>query len=60
MHAMAFSKTDNAELVAVSDILMDNAKRLGEKYNVAYYSDYNEMLKRRDIDAVSIRAQREI
>ena len=44
----------NAELVAVMDKVPAAAKAVGEKYNVPYYSDEEEMLKATSAEAVYI------
>jgi len=43
-------KENNLDLVAVSDINIEKAKKIG----VAYYKDYKKMLEKEDIDIVSI------
>lgn len=54
-HAEGILKDDRAELVAVCDIIEEKVIEFSEKYNVKHvYTDYNEMLKRDDIDAVCI------
>jgi UDP-N-acetyl-2-amino-2-deoxyglucuronate dehydrogenase len=54
-HAGAITKAEGAELVAVADILEDKAKACAERYGAkAWYTDYQELLKRDDIDAVCI------
>lgn len=54
-HAQAVLSDERAELVAVCDIIEEKAKAFAEKFNVkSFYTDYNEMLKRDDIDVVSI------
>ncbi len=46
---------DECEIVAVSDINPDVAKAAAEKYNVKdIYTDYKELLKDNEIDAVSV------
>lgn len=54
LHTRIWAESDIAELVAVADINGDAAKKTAEQYGCAAYSDYNEMLKRDDIDAVDI------
>ena len=54
LHARIWAESDIAELVAVADINEALAKQTAEQHGCAAYSDYNEMLKRDDIDAVSI------
>lgn len=54
-HAKALSQTETVELLAVCDILEDAAKKTAEQYKIpAYYTDYNELLKREDIEAVAV------
>ncbi|MFC5653311.1 Gfo/Idh/MocA family protein [Paenibacillus solisilvae] len=54
-HAKAIVQHPDAELVAVSDIEVAKAKKLGELYAIPHiYSDYEQMLKRDDIDVVSV------
>lgn len=54
-HAEAFQKTTGAELVACCDIVEDRAKAMAERFGIPRtYTDYQEMLKRDDIDIVSI------
>jgi predicted dehydrogenase len=48
------SETQQAELIAVCDLDLEKAKKIAEKYNVDYYKDYKEMLKRDDIDVVFV------
>ncbi|OGF44615.1 MAG: oxidoreductase [Candidatus Firestonebacteria bacterium RIFOXYC2_FULL_39_67] len=44
-----------AEIVAFCDIEEQKAQKLCKEYNVKqYYKDFNEMLKNKDIDAVSV------
>ena len=53
-HSAAIAELDHGKLVAVSSRNEDNAKRVGDLYNVDSYPDYNEMLKRPDLDVVCI------
>lgn len=53
-HAPAFRKIPGAELVAVIDVFKEKAKEVATKYNVDYYLDYEEALKKADIDAVVV------
>ncbi len=43
-----------AKLVAVSDINLETAKKVGEELGIPYYNDYKEMLRKEDVDVVSI------
>ncbi|MBU0711053.1 Gfo/Idh/MocA family oxidoreductase [bacterium] len=45
---------DDLKLVAVCDILADRAQAAGEKYGVNWYTDYDQMLEREDLDILSI------
>ncbi|MDD5766029.1 MAG: Gfo/Idh/MocA family oxidoreductase [Candidatus Marinimicrobia bacterium] len=45
---------DELKLIAVCDILEDRARESGEKYGVDWYTDYDKMLQRGDIDVVSV------
>lgn len=46
---------DKCEVVAVCDIDEEKVKKYAEQYGVpAYYTDYNEMLEKENIDAVSV------
>lgn len=54
-HAKAITENENAELVAICDIEVEKAVKLGEEYGVnKTYKDYNDMLKEEEIDVVSI------
>lgn len=53
-HAKCIEEIPNAKLVAVCDNVKEKAKDLASKYNADYYTDYEEMLKRDDIDIVNI------
>ena len=49
-----FQLSDELKLIAVCDIIPERAKEAAEKYNAVAYTDYDEMLKRDDIDLISI------
>jgi predicted dehydrogenase len=53
-HAEAISENPEAKLLAVCSRTEKKAKELAEKYSADYYTDYKEMLKRKDIDVVNI------
>lgn len=53
-HAEQIQAIPNARLVAVADIEEDRAKTLASKYNTDFYTDYQEMLQRDDIDIVNL------
>lgn len=55
LSAGALKDLEEAELVAFADINEDVCKEFTKKYDIKdYYTDYKEMLKREDIDAVCI------
>ncbi len=55
IHMSTLALMDHCEVKAICDKHIESAKELAEKYDVAdVYSDYNEMLKRDDIDAVAV------
>jgi UDP-N-acetyl-2-amino-2-deoxyglucuronate dehydrogenase len=54
IHVEGIIKTEEAEFVAVSDVVEANMKEYAQTYGVATYTDYEEMLKRDDIDVVCI------
>ncbi len=51
-HARVFSQISN--LVAVADINKNRAHEIAKLHNCNYYSNYNDMLEKEKIDAVSI------
>jgi predicted dehydrogenase len=54
-HLTGIKYTDTAEVIAISDIIEEKAKAKAQEYNVPhYYADYKELLKRDDIDAVTL------
>lgn len=54
-HAKAIAAAPSAKLIATCDIVPERAQKLAEQYGAAHwYEDFNEMLKRDDIDVVSV------
>lgn len=54
-HAVAINEVEDAALVATCDVIPERAEAMAKQYNADHwYTDYNEMLKRDDIDVVSI------
>ncbi|MCC2686245.1 MAG: oxidoreductase [Paenibacillaceae bacterium] len=53
-HSRLLADMPDAELVAVCDNVESKAKKLGELRGVPYYTDHRELLKRDDIDVVTI------
>ena len=53
-HIDAIKEISGAELACVCDVLEDKAIKAAEKAQVKYYTSYDEMLKKEDIDVVNI------
>ena len=53
-HAQAMQTIPNANLVAVCDIVEERAKSFSQKFGGDVYSDYHDLLGRKDIDIVTI------
>lgn len=54
-HLTAYHEIPEAEIVAVADIREEIARKVAHKFGAkASYADYNELLRREDVDAVSI------
>lgn len=51
---LGHNQIDNAQLVAVCDIVEEKAKQISEQFGVPYFTDMNEMLEKTDIDVVTI------
>ncbi len=55
IHLDGIKKVYNAEAVAICDLEKEKAEKLAEKFHIeSVYTDYNELLKREDIDAVTL------
>jgi len=54
LHGRIYAENPCVELVAVADVNKEAAKKFAGEFNCKAYFDYNEMLKRDDIDAVDI------
>jgi UDP-N-acetyl-2-amino-2-deoxyglucuronate dehydrogenase len=55
LHAEAIKACPNTELVAVSDLNLETARKFADTFNIStYVSDYKELLAMEDIDVVSI------
>ncbi|AFK85524.1 MULTISPECIES: Gfo/Idh/MocA family protein [Thermoanaerobacterium] len=55
VHAECLTYIENAELVAVCDVVEERARALGEKFNCSYYTDIEKMLREQDdIEIVNI------
>ncbi len=54
-HIEAYKKITGADIVAVADINEKECKRVAETYQIPHaYTDFRELLKREDIDAVDV------
>jgi len=53
-HARALSELKNTQLIAVCDTDASKAEEIGKKYGAVWYTSDEELLKRRDVDAVCI------
>jgi len=54
-HLPSFFRLPDSKLVAVADKDEDRARKMAEKYSAeAWYADYHDLLKRQDLEAVSI------
>ena len=51
---LGHNQINNASLVAVCDIDEEKAKKIGEQFNVPYYTDMDEMMQKESIDVVSV------
>lgn len=55
VHLDNYSKVDGVEVVAACDLDESLLQQVAEKYNIPHtYTDFHEMLKRDDIDAVDV------
>ena len=54
IHAKWSRQIENCNLIAICDSNEDVLKQYGKEYNCDIYTDYNEILARKDIDAVYI------
>jgi len=53
-HVTAISQLRNARLAAVCDVNEANARRFAERAGVPWYTDYQRMLEREDIEVVNV------
>jgi UDP-N-acetyl-2-amino-2-deoxyglucuronate dehydrogenase len=53
-HAQSLVQLPETQLVAVADIREDRAQRFSQEYGAQAYVDYQEMLARPDLDAVTV------
>jgi UDP-N-acetylglucosamine 3-dehydrogenase len=53
-HARVYSKLENANLMAISDLMREKSDEVSKKYNTLGFVDYNDILKMPEIEAVSV------
>ena len=53
-HAQVIENLTDAKLTAIATRTPENARLAGERHGCAFYTDYRELLKRNDIDIVTI------
>ena len=54
MHFASIAMAEECELVCCCDVKEDRARACAEKYGVRYYTDYNEMFDKEQLDAVHL------
>ena len=54
IHAAAIDEVPEAELIAVSDVVIESASNLTERFPAEVYTDYRDLLARDDVQAVSL------
>lgn len=54
LHARILYEAPNAELTAVADLNAELAAEFGKKYGCRVYTDYKEMMREEELDAVDI------
>lgn len=53
-HLPEYKLNKNVEIVAVCDIVAERAEKMAEEYGAKAFSDYKEVLRLEDIDAISV------
>ncbi len=51
---LGYNNVQNASLVAVCDINEEKSKKLGKQFNIPYYTDMDEMMRKNSLDVVSV------
>ena len=54
IQAQAILESDKTELISVYDMNLNNAKRVGKKYGVSYFTDWDLFVNNEALDIVSI------
>lgn len=53
-HIPEYALNKNVELVAFCDIVLERAQEFANEYNAKAYTDYKELLKQEEVDAISV------
>lgn len=53
-HLLEYDINERVEITAVCDVVQERAEEAAAKYQAKAYTDYKELLKKEDIDAVSV------
>lgn len=53
-HLAEYQSHENVEIIAVCDVVQERALEMAEKFGAAAYTDYQELLKNDEVEAVSI------
>lgn len=53
-HLAEYQAHENVEIIAVCDVVQERALEMAEKFGAAAYTDYQELLKNDEVEAVSI------
>jgi len=53
-HLVSLKRISDAQIVAVCDINEKLAQKVGKEYSIPYYTNYHQMLKKEEIDVVTI------
>ncbi|SHO43059.1 Gfo/Idh/MocA family protein [Anaerocolumna xylanovorans] len=57
LHMAGYNRLENVEVIAACDINEERVRKFAETYHIANtFTDYNEMLKMEELDAVSVTA----
>lgn len=51
---LGYNQIQNASLVAVCDIDLEKAKKIGDQFNIPYFIDMDEMMRQEPIDVISV------
>lgn len=54
LHISAVELCEGARLAAIADVSAERARKIGEEKGIAWYSDYNELLRNPEVDVVCI------